>query len=235
MNRQTRATLQRGEERLESTMIACLPQEREFGQQLKEGQEKTDSFPFSLSPLAPVLAWVGMGLMEAVAMLMIVTPVTRAIQLGDGTVSFEKSPLLIGAVTTFQEVRVWEAKYYFTITVPKEAGEPLAKVTITQRQGAENLRFQVEKTLAFEGSPRSRGKSLRTETISLNAENTPLEVTFLPPVPPGSTVTIGLKPRQNPQWGGVYLFGVTAFPAGEKARGLYLGVGRLQFYAPGYR
>jgi len=45
-----------------------------------------------------------------------------------------------------------------------------------------------------------------------------------------SEVTIGVKPRRNPDFGGVYLFGVTAFPAGEKSRGLYLGAGRLHFF-----
>lgn len=53
---------------------------------------------------------------------------------------------------------------------------------------------------------------------------------FATPIPPGTTVTVGLKPRKNPQYDGVYLFGVTAFPAGETVQELYLGVRRLHFY-----
>ncbi len=47
---------------------------------------------------------------------------------------------------------------------------------------------------------------------------------------PGTKITIGLKAQQNPQRGGVYLFGVTAFAIGEKPHGQFLGFGRLQFY-----
>lgn len=32
---------------------------------------------------------------------------------------------------------------------------------------------------------------------------------------------------------GVYLFGVTAFPAGEKSHGQFIGFGRLHFYNDG--
>ena len=188
----------------------------------------------SNSPLASVLARIGMSLIGAAGMFLLAGNV-QAIQLADGTVSFEKSPRLIGAITTFNASRVWGAKYYFTLNVPESAGEPLQKVTISQRQGTETIRFRVQETFAFEGTPSSRGKELATETVAQNNQSAPLTVTLIPPVPPGSTVTIGLKPRRNPRWGGVYLFGVTAFPAGAKARGLYLGVGRLHFYERGYR
>ncbi len=156
--------------------------------------------------------------------------VVRAVQLADGTVSFAKSPRLTSARTTFKWVRVWGAKYYFTLAIPEDAGEPLQKVTISQRQGSDTIKFLVEETFAFEGTFNNRGKPLATETFSENEGSTPLLVTFIDSVPPGSSVTIGLKPRQNPRWAGVYLFGITAFPAGEKPRGLYLGVGRLHFF-----
>nr|WP_199755917.1 DUF2808 domain-containing protein [Chroococcidiopsis cubana] len=45
---------------------------------------------------------------------------------------------------------------------------------------------------------------------------------------PGTTVTVALRAKRNPS-GGIYLFGVTAFPTGEKSSGQFLGYGRLHF------
>ena len=154
----------------------------------------------------------------------------QAIQLRDGTVSFERSPRLINAVTTFNQVRVWGAKYYFTLELPENVGEPLQKVTINQRQGSETIRFQLQKTLAFEGMHRHKGAKLKIKEVSKDEATETISVIFDPPIPPGTTFTVGLQPRRNPDYSGVYLFGVTAFPGGEKADGLYLGVGRLHFY-----
>ncbi|MGK7876902.1 MAG: DUF2808 domain-containing protein [Xenococcaceae cyanobacterium] len=158
---------------------------------------------------------------------------TQAIQLPDGRVSFDKSPRLINAVTTFSSVRVREAKYYFTIYLPENAGEPLQKLTIRQRQGQEDIDFRLEKTVAFEGTHRHKGERLTLQAVRKDSETDAISVIFDPPIPPGTTFTVGLKPRENPPYSGVYLFGVTAFPAGEKPYGLYLGVGRLQFYQGG--
>ncbi|MDZ4877634.1 MAG: hypothetical protein CLLPBCKN_007069 [Chroococcidiopsis cubana SAG 39.79] len=53
-------------------------------------------------------------------------------------------------------------------------------------------------------------------------------IAFDPPVSPGTTVTVALRAESNPD-GGIYLFGVTAFPAREKSSGQFLGYGRLHF------
>ncbi|NES80811.1 MAG: DUF2808 domain-containing protein [Moorea sp. SIO2B7] len=155
---------------------------------------------------------------------------TQAVQFANGTVSFDKSPRLINAVTTYSSLRVWAAKYYFTLNLPENAGEPLGKLIIHQRQGEEYIRFQLEKTVAFEGTHRKKGERLTLQAVTGDEETDAITVIFDPPIPPGKTFTVGLKPRRNPRYGGVYLFGVTAFPVGEKPYGLYLGVGRLHFY-----
>ena len=162
-------------------------------------------------------------------------PSTQARQLSDGTVFFEKSPRLLDAFSTFSSVRVWGAKYYFIIELPANAVEPLQKVIIQQRQGEENIRFRLERTLAFEGSPYERGVRLSLQTATHNQETKEIEVIFDPPIAPGTIFTVGLEARRNPRYGGIYLFGVTVFPAGEKSYGLYLGPGRFHFYQNGYR
>jgi hypothetical protein len=110
------------------------------------------------------------------------------------------------------------------------AGEPLQRVTINQRQGVDDIRFDLEDTRAFEGTPRNKGEKLTLKEVRKDADTQTISVTFDPPIQPGKTFTIGLRPVRNPWSSGAYIFGVTAFPVGEKPYGLYLGVGRLQFY-----
>ncbi len=136
----------------------------------------------------------------------------------------------MAATTTFKDAYVWGATYYFTILVPENAGEPLQRVTIAQVEGVDDIRYQLEETSAFEGASGNKGQRLALGEVTANRETRTVSVTLSQPVPPGKTVTIGLNPVRNPFDDGIYLFGVTAFPAGEKAHGLYLGVGRLQFY-----
>ena len=141
--------------------------------------------------------------------------------------------VLVDAHTTFSGIRVRQAIYYFDLELPANAGESLQKVTIAQRQGADTIKFRLEKTRAFAGNHRRKGEKLVLATVTQDEVSKGITVTFAKPVQPGEKVTIGLKPRQNPDLGGTYLFGVTAFPTGEKPYGLYLGAGRLQFFQNG--
>jgi hypothetical protein len=103
-------------------------------------------------------------------------------------------------------------------------------VTINQKEGVEDIRFRLDDTVAFEGTPDSKGQKLQLKDINSDRNTRTISLTFESPVPPGKTVTIGLKPSQNPAFSGVYLFGVTVYPSGEKPREQFLGYGRLQFY-----
>lgn len=163
------------------------------------------------------------------------TSASLAIQFSDGTTSFEKSPLLLDAITTYSSVRVPAAKYYFTINVPQDAGEPVEKIVIGQRYSPETISFYPEKTVAFEGTYRNRGERFTIKNSEWDRGMETVTVTFEPPIPPGNTITLRLKPIKNPDYGGVYLFGVTVFPVGENSRGLYLGAGRIHFYQNGDR
>lgn len=163
----------------------------------------------------------------------VATQTTQAVQLRDGTVAFIQPPDLVDATTTFNSVNVWNATYYFTIDVPQQAGEPLQRVTITQREGGDNIRYDLKDTRAFEGTRHDRGQKLKLGEVTRDREKRTITVNFDPPVVPGKTVTIGLRPVKNPLSSGVYLFGVTAFPAGAKSRGQFIGFGRLHFYNDG--
>lgn len=153
----------------------------------------------------------------------------QGVQSPDGTVAFEAGLLLVDAHTTFSGVRVRQARYYFDLELPDDIGEPLQKVVIKQRSGGDEVKFKPEKTRVYLGHHRDKAEPLQAIAIT-NEETGEITVQFAQPIPPGNKVTIGLKPKSNPDYGGVYLFGVTAFPRGEKARGMYLGAGRLHFY-----
>ncbi len=172
-------------------------------------------------------------LATTLAVAVVAAPSAQAVHLVDGTVYFTYPPELIAATTTFKEVYVWGATYYFTLSLPENAGEPLQRVTITQKEGTEDIRFDLKDSRAFIGTARDKGPRLTLGGVTRERKTSTISVTFDPPVPPGKTVTIGLRPERNPRFSGVYLFGVTAFPAGEKSHGQFLGFGRLQFYGEG--
>ena len=154
---------------------------------------------------------------------------SHAVQAPDGTVSFESAVLLLKSSTTFNGIRVRQAIYYFDLELPNNVGESLQKVVFKQRTGGYEIKFRLDKTKAYLGERSNKQEQLNLATFQ-DETTGEITVVFDQPIPPGKQLTIGLKPKRNPDLAGVYLFGVTAFPTGEKSRGMYLGPGRLQFY-----
>ncbi|WP_414754463.1 DUF2808 domain-containing protein [Anabaena sp. CCY 9910] len=155
---------------------------------------------------------------------------SQAIQLQDGTVYFVQPPRLVEAVTTYSQVNFWGATYYFTVHLPENASEPLQQVIINQHEGVDDIHFDLKNSFAFEGTHSRKGKRIGLKDATDNRQTRTVSIIFDPPVSPGKTITIGLKPWQNPTVSGVYLFGITAFPPGEKTHSQFLGFGRLHFY-----
>lgn len=154
----------------------------------------------------------------------------NAYELGNGQTVFIKAPRLIRAAAT-QVTPSVASTYQFTIHVPKNAGEPLKAVTITQKPGPEQIKFDVSNSKAFIGDSFAGGPGVRLADIGgeqPSNDNT-VTIVFDRPVEPGNTVTVSLRALHNPQFGGVYQFGVTAYPIGENSNGLYLGTARLDF------
>ncbi len=149
-----------------------------------------------------------------------------AVQFSDGTVQFAGVPRLGKVTTTDNQAYAWGATYLFTLQVPEDASEPLGRVVLRQEEGLDAVEFNLERTYAYLNGDRTQ----TTAVESINSKPDTLELRFNPPISPGSTVTIGLRPYSNPRTGGVYLFGVTTAPAGDKVRDQFIGYGRLQFY-----
>lgn len=154
----------------------------------------------------------------------------------NGQIYFEHPPELVSASTTQNTAAISNPTYYFTLSVPEDAGEPLGRVEIIPKDtntAMRSIRYEPEDTQAFLGTPRDRGDALTLGNTDVNDENQTVTINFDQPVPPGSTVTIALKPERNPRLSGIYLFGVTAYPTGESPYGQFLGYGRLHFYQQG--
>ncbi|WP_374869547.1 DUF2808 domain-containing protein [Pelatocladus sp. BLCC-F211] len=152
-----------------------------------------------------------------------------AIRLNNGQVAFNNSPRLIRSAASFISSNT-PATYQFTISVPKDAGESLEAVTIMQQPNVEKISFDLNQNRAFKGKSFAGGPALHLANIGgPKPRSNKVTVVFNPPVAPGNTVTVELRAKHNPKFG-VYLFGVTAYPAGEKGIGQFLGYGRLHFY-----
>lgn len=155
-----------------------------------------------------------------------------AIQGADGIVYFAQVPQLAGAVTNNKAVGALAPTYRFTINLPSDAGVPMQRVMLVQTEGVGNIRFNLSRTSAY--LDKDRKALLPLGKVSQDPRTRAIDISFEPAIAPGTTVTIALRPVQNPQVGGTYLFGVTAYPQGEKAHGQFLGYGRLQFYQQGF-
>ena len=180
-------------------------------------------------------SWFGLAIAAASSSVLLQSSLTlssQAVQLRDGKVYFVHPPSLVSAATTERQTSSSGASYYFTLSVPEDAGEPLQQVEIAQRDGSTQARliqFDAEASRAFIGTRRDRGDELNLGGNRFDRDAQTLSVVFDPPVPPGTTVTLELQPKRNPRRDGIYLFGVTAYPSGTDAYGQFLGYGRLQF------
>ncbi|MCW5312864.1 DUF2808 domain-containing protein [Nostoc sp. KVJ3] len=163
--------------------------------------------------------------------LLLVSP-ALAIRLSNGQITFNNPPRLVRSATSSSSSNNRYATYQFTISVPKDAGEPLEAVSIVQRPNVETIAFDESQQTAFKGNSFAGGTALHLASIggTLPSPSNKQTVVFDPPIAPGSTVTVEIVSKGNPQLGGVYLFGVTAYPAGENGIGQFLGYGRLHFY-----
>jgi len=165
----------------------------------------------------------------------------EAVQLRDGKTYFVHLPMLIEAETTNNRIYARGATYYFAIALPQNMGEPLQKLEINQTEGFGSIDFFSNDTIAYL-QPASGDRiavSSKTEiSPSQDRDRPKITVTFDPPIPasnaPNSKLIVGLRPIQNPRTDGVYLFGVTAFPQGDRPNSQFLSYGRLSFYSSRY-
>jgi hypothetical protein len=157
-------------------------------------------------------------------------PPAHALEFSSRRSFFEKSPRLIRAATSFRGPAAL-ANYSFTIELPENAGTPISAVTIVQQPNIEQIPLYPNRSRVFRSESSHGDHSIEAQIIDVSSETPEVKVVFEQPIQPGTTVTVSLRAR-NPLYGGIYQFGVTAFPINNND-GLYLGSGRLQFSQPG--
>ncbi len=151
---------------------------------------------------------------------------SSAVQLANGTVHFDSVPIFKEASTTISHADASGATYYFHLTIPPNAGEPLKHVVIGQTEGIDSIEFNLKRTKAALNN--RKGPVIPIEAVHYK-DSGAVQVTFAEPVQPGNDIVIGLKPYYNPD-DGIYLFGITAIPDGDLAQPQFIGHGRLHFY-----
>lgn len=163
----------------------------------------------------------------------------EALQLRDGKTYFVHLPTFLEAESTVNVIYARNATYYFKIALPQNMGENLQKLEIVQSEGFESIDFLLDETIAYlQSSSGDRVAISGKAEISQNQDRSQkkIVITFDPPIPangePNRQLVVGLRPIRNPRYDGVYLFGVSASPQGDRPNTQFLGYGRLSFYSP---
>jgi len=149
-----------------------------------------------------------------------------------GKTYFRRPPWSVDLISYY--TTVWEpwAEYYFTVKLDPDAGAPLAGLIITQTRGVDRqFPFNVEASRAFLGRPRQQGAAVPVRA-SFDQASRSFEISFPEPVAPGNTVTVVLKPWNNPAMADTYMFQVMAYPSGPDPSPTPLGYGTLRIYLP---
>lgn len=182
------------------------------------------------SPLRPGAAIAGAGFIALCSAWGLFLPrPTAAIEYMDGTVGFSYPLRLSNSYATRSQASDGNATYYLTIDFPAAAAEPLDRIVVSLDEGYDPMfRYRLDATEAFVDTPDGR-VSLPLGELA-QAPDQALSVTFDPPVQPGAPVTLALRPVRNPRFGGVYLFGATAYPVGQAVESTFTGYARLSFY-----
>lgn len=155
------------------------------------------------------------------------SPLTNA---ATNTGYFIQPPRLTYLGTNSNHIRVPNTIYFFTINLPENAKAPLQQIDIKQREGFEEIDFNLEKTIVFEGKRRQKKKKIQIKEAKENPKTQTISIIFDPPVLPGKFITIRLKTIRNPSFEGIYNFEVKAFPLGNESQAQTLGVKRLSFF-----
>ena len=119
-------------------------------------------------------------------------------------------------------------EYYFTVALAENAGAHLGGLVITQTSGSDQT-FWIDpkETSAFFGRPRHEGDAIPVEA-QFHEQKRSMRVDFPDPPPPGSTLTVVLRPPNNPSLNDIYLFAVEALPAGPKTSAAPLDIARME-------
>jgi len=185
------------------------------------------------SPWLKQRSHVLMGIFMAAAVTAIAPPISHSLaaQLSDGSTVFTSPPRLVDFFTLENSAGRKGATYYVTVDLLPEAGEPLETLKVALIQGRfTRLDYRTDDIEVFEGDRSDRQDNYPIEFAEYDETSQTLTIRLAQAVPPGERVTFALEPVRNPTRGGVYLFEVTAAPAGDNPVFQRIGTGRISIF-----
>lgn len=152
-----------------------------------------------------------------------------------GSTMFLRAPWKVDLISYTTTVGQTWAEYFFTLELPADAGASLGELLIRQTRGVDtDFPFSADQTRAFVGRPRRQGAAIPV-TAQFSQRERLMRVQFPQPVPPGTTLTVRLRPWTNPGAADTYMFQVTALPAGPNPLAAPVGFGTLRIYQQEWR
>jgi hypothetical protein len=168
-------------------------------------------------------------IVPAVVALQLAAAPVQALEL-DGQTWFRRPPWKVTFTNYYAYVGQTAATYYFTVTLPEQAGAGLGGLVIQQTRGVDrSFQFAADRTRAFVGLPRREGAVIPVQA-AFNPEQRRITVQFPQPPQPGQTITVALKPWNNPFQADTYMFAVQALPAGPNPVGASLGFATMPIF-----
>ena len=148
-----------------------------------------------------------------------------------GQTWFVKPPWKVDFRNYYWYVMQTGGEYYFTLTLPEQAGVGLGGLLIQQTRGVDRqFPLAADRSRAFLGLPRREGPSIPVEATFDNQRRV-YALRFPQPPQPGQTITVALRPWYNPTQADTYMFSVQALPAGERPVPASLGFATMPIYS----
>ena len=167
--------------------------------------------------------------LPALVALQVVAAPVQAMEL-EGQTWFTRPPWKVTFTNYYAYVGQTAAVYYFTVTLPEQAGAGLGGLVIQQTRGVDrSFQFAPGRTQAFLGLPRREGASIPVQA-QFDQNERRITEQFLQPPQPGQTVTVALKPWNNPFQSDTYMFSVQAVPAGPNPVPASLGFATMPIF-----
>lgn len=158
-----------------------------------------------------------------------------------GPTAFGTALQLTRAAATFDSTYFYPATYQFTIKIPPEAQQALARVTIALPDNYGPAGGQLPDPRAVTAFLPTEPEAQRPQSperllpARVRLENQAVVIDFNEPVPAGQILTVQFDQMRKPRLGGTYLFDVNALPAGPRPVSQFVGFGRLVFREGGFR
>jgi Protein of unknown function (DUF2808) len=165
--------------------------------------------------------------MRQVYLTVATTAASLLIGLGEGAMSWDLQTIGFDQAPRLSQVAIANQKAYFTVTIPENAGEGLAKLSFSDRdQEGTRLPFNLEKTEVLLGA-RASGRAINNGVAWVD-ETGVVWVSFNPVLPPGTTFTVVLEMAENAP-PGLRNYGIAAYPEAENSVPAFVGDGSLTF------